>query len=339
MERRSLRPHKAPAKEHAADTDEDDGAQDGRDPDAPPPKKVIRRTPTVKNTQSKASSKTERIRGKRGKLESMNDMPFDILCEIFAHLSLVDILHLSRTSKALRNFLMHRSASHIWKNARSQIDGLPDCPNDLSEPHYANLIYSPTCHYQDEMAALGTLAQEEEWRISKETEFMARIEHVIKCSWGEEVALHEARSSKRSWCRLSALSEHKLVKQPRELTDQIWGNIKAAVIEFMENVKAERLEWEYMATVNNRGKVLLEVLKNYASSLPLDSVLPPLADVADLPSFRSIIEDTPIEEDVLEAHFDEPMLSFPEIVETWRTSKDAELVAMLKAGDEIEAEV
>lgn len=33
----------------------------------------------------------------------------------------------------------------IWKRARSQFDGLPDCPDDLSEPQYAELLFGKAC--------------------------------------------------------------------------------------------------------------------------------------------------------------------------------------------------
>ncbi|KAG5647191.1 hypothetical protein DXG03_001150 [Asterophora parasitica] len=193
----------------------------------------------------------------------------------------------------------------------------------------------------------------EGWYISKEEELTAETELINESlaklgttflaikylpsdlralGWDEEVAVHEEWLSDDIWNVTDALSEHKLVKQPRELTDR-------RVIEFMENVKAERLDRELRAAIKKRSEVLSEILKNYASSLPLHFVLPPLADIASVASFRAVIEDTPVEEDVLEAHFDEPMLSFPEIVDTWRDDKNAELVEMMRACDEIETEV
>jgi len=48
--------------------------------------------------------------------------------QIFGHLRPYDILRLSRTTKALRGILMQRSATSVWKDARSNIEGLPDCP-------------------------------------------------------------------------------------------------------------------------------------------------------------------------------------------------------------------
>lgn len=65
--------------------------------------------------------------------------------QIFGHLKPLDLLHLARTTKDLRAILMARSSTSIWKHARSQFDDLPDCPDDLSEPRYAELLFGKAC--------------------------------------------------------------------------------------------------------------------------------------------------------------------------------------------------
>ncbi|RDX56503.1 hypothetical protein OH76DRAFT_1395620 [Lentinus brumalis] len=80
-------------------------------------------------------------------LSMLPDMPLDILYEIFAHLHPYDLLHLTRTTKPLRVLLMNRSATTVWKRARENVPGLPDCPPDLSEPAFANLAFDPHCHF------------------------------------------------------------------------------------------------------------------------------------------------------------------------------------------------
>lgn len=40
---------------------------------------------------------------------------------------------------------MSRISRTIWKNARSNVEGLPDCPGDLSEPQYASLLFEHVC--------------------------------------------------------------------------------------------------------------------------------------------------------------------------------------------------
>lgn len=71
----------------------------------------------------------------------------DILMEIFGHLHPLNLLHLARTTKAFRRILMHKSSVFLWKAARANVPGLPDCPPDLSEPQWANLVFDPHCHF------------------------------------------------------------------------------------------------------------------------------------------------------------------------------------------------
>lgn len=58
----------------------------------------------------------------------------------------MDLLNLARTTKDLRLFLMKSSSSQFWKAARLNVDALPPCPDDLSEPAYANLLFDSHCH-------------------------------------------------------------------------------------------------------------------------------------------------------------------------------------------------
>ena len=41
---------------------------------------------------------------------------------------------------------MNQSMAVYWKRARENIEGLPACPDDLSEPAYANLMFYAHCH-------------------------------------------------------------------------------------------------------------------------------------------------------------------------------------------------
>ncbi|KAL0576007.1 hypothetical protein V5O48_005974 [Marasmius crinis-equi] len=81
----------------------------------------------------------------RGYLEHFaKQAPLDVLLEIFMHLWPREIIYLSRTSKALREVLMSRSSTSIWRAARINA-GLPPLPPDLSEPQYASLAFDPYC--------------------------------------------------------------------------------------------------------------------------------------------------------------------------------------------------
>ncbi|PCH43522.1 hypothetical protein WOLCODRAFT_138394, partial [Wolfiporia cocos MD-104 SS10] len=101
---------------------------------------------TGRNVAKPKAPRTRAFKGKRGGLQSLPDMPLDILFEIFTCLGPKDLLYLTRTSKSLRQLLMTRETISVWKATRANIRELPECPSFLSEPAYANLAFSPHCH-------------------------------------------------------------------------------------------------------------------------------------------------------------------------------------------------
>ncbi|KAG6813335.1 hypothetical protein H0H92_011883 [Tricholoma furcatifolium] len=142
MERRSKRIRAAPEPKYNLYLDSDDSGADSEGSFKAPKTKKPRKSAT-----DAGGSKSRRmVRGKRGKLEQMAELPLDVLFEIFGQLEPIDILNLSRTSKSLRNILMSRSSIGVWRNARAHVEGLPECPDDMSEPAYANLVFYPYCH-------------------------------------------------------------------------------------------------------------------------------------------------------------------------------------------------
>lgn len=89
--------------------------------------------------------KTSR-KSRRGKLRDLPEMPLDILYEIFGHLFPLDVLRLSRTTKASRDLLMRRSALFIWHSAFSNLPVTPpSCPEDLNLPRWTSLLFETHC--------------------------------------------------------------------------------------------------------------------------------------------------------------------------------------------------
>ncbi|KAI0744176.1 hypothetical protein C8Q80DRAFT_1185423 [Daedaleopsis nitida] len=114
----------------------------------PAPRRSTRAKTIKKGTTAVARRAGHRnVRGLRGGLANMPNMPLDVLLEIFGFLHPRDLLSLARTSRDFRAFLMSRTRSlALWKAARQQIEGLPDVPPPLSEPAYANLLFFNYCH-------------------------------------------------------------------------------------------------------------------------------------------------------------------------------------------------
>lgn len=57
----------------------------------------------------------------------------------------MDLLCLGRTNKAFRALVMHRSTKSVWKDSFALVDGVPACPEDISEPEWANLLFDGLC--------------------------------------------------------------------------------------------------------------------------------------------------------------------------------------------------
>jgi F-box domain len=52
---------------------------------------------------------------KPGTLDIMNDMPDDILLEIFSQVEPVDLFHISRATKALRDLITRNNSMFVWQ--------------------------------------------------------------------------------------------------------------------------------------------------------------------------------------------------------------------------------
>ncbi|KAJ8462418.1 hypothetical protein ONZ45_g17939 [Pleurotus djamor] len=102
-----------------------------------------RKVTSVTPKESKAA--VQRRNGK-GKLRNLPLMPLDILFEIFGYLLPLELLRLARTSKDFRTVLMKRSASSLWKTAFENIPEAPVKPQGVSEPSWANFLFTTTCY-------------------------------------------------------------------------------------------------------------------------------------------------------------------------------------------------
>ncbi|KAF8435101.1 hypothetical protein L210DRAFT_3551914 [Boletus edulis BED1] len=88
----------------------------------------------------------KRRRHRKPKPGAFFELNLDVLFLIAEYLHPKDLLSLSRTCQSLRELLMDKSSTFVWKTARRQVDGLPDCPPDLTEQDYADLVFDARCH-------------------------------------------------------------------------------------------------------------------------------------------------------------------------------------------------
>ncbi|KAI0737835.1 hypothetical protein C8Q80DRAFT_306188 [Daedaleopsis nitida] len=130
-------------------------------------RKARRTGQPVKKPKPAESKKPRALKGRAGRLAELMSMPKDIFYEvsrvftrrpcrferiyaltttkIVSWLKPLDLLQLSRSSKYLRSLIMVRDNSSLWKAARKNVPGLPDCPTILAEPRYAAVLFDQYC--------------------------------------------------------------------------------------------------------------------------------------------------------------------------------------------------
>ncbi|KAI0695439.1 hypothetical protein C8T65DRAFT_46348 [Cerioporus squamosus] len=94
-----------------------------------------------------SGTRDKRLTGRNvGKLALVLNLPMDIFFEIASHLHPTDVLQLARVSRDLRAMLLSRTSRHVWIAARKNVSPPPpDCPEFLSEPRYAYLLFERFC--------------------------------------------------------------------------------------------------------------------------------------------------------------------------------------------------
>ncbi|KAI0766119.1 hypothetical protein BD413DRAFT_155233 [Trametes elegans] len=111
------------------------------------------KAPTAKATMtsqipdSKALTTSKVVRSHRkGRLQTLPDLPVEIQLEIYSYLESRDLLLLSRLCKKFHAFFLTRALTKsLWAQARLNTDDIPPRPPFMSEPAFINLLYSPYC--------------------------------------------------------------------------------------------------------------------------------------------------------------------------------------------------
>jgi hypothetical protein len=91
----------------------------------------------------------------------------------------------------------------------------------------------------------------------------------------------------------------------------VWKNIKAPLIEYMEQMKTKRLD-------RKRKAIAINVLRAYKiSSLPWTEVMPEPVDFCTLPEIKAVLR-LPNDAEVDESTFSDILPKFPEMFDRWR---------------------
>ncbi|KAG7451981.1 uncharacterized protein BT62DRAFT_274214 [Guyanagaster necrorhizus] len=149
------------------------------------------------------------------------------------------------------------------------------------------------------------------------------IERLTILGWGEEMhtpaLIHELRC-------------HKLVRQPRPLTERAWATMSGALVPIVERHKADRLEREMIRAVETRARSFATAYSDATRDVPLLPIFPKAVDAALLEPFSKIVFDTPLDQDITEP-LKAAWIHLPEVAVKWRETQDSGLRALMeKAG-------
>jgi hypothetical protein len=114
----------------------------------------------------------------------------------------------------------------------------------------------------------------------------------------------------------------------------VWSNIKDTMVEFMQEIKAKRVEKERSELIRERQQALVKAVKDYALTRPIDEPMPGAADIYEMEQFKAIWNDTPDDVKVTSESFQEVMAEFPAICEQWREDKARELLSLVPGSPE-----
>ncbi|KAK0233702.1 hypothetical protein IW262DRAFT_102333 [Armillaria fumosa] len=123
----------------------------------------------------------------------------------------------------------------------------------------------------------------------------------------------------------TALLSHKLIWQPRPLTDRIWASIETAMVAYMEQLKASRLLAERLRTLGIRAKLFTKLYKAFLATQPSSMPYPSPVDALISAPFKTIIVDTPVIQELTEASFSDAFTHFSDYSKRWKAAADAEI--------------
>ncbi|KAF6763835.1 hypothetical protein DFP72DRAFT_873535, partial [Ephemerocybe angulata] len=184
-----------------------------------------------------------RVKGRRGHLKMVVEMPLDIILEILQYLYPVDLLNMSRSNRAMRALLLDRSLTfRVWESAFSSFSPPPPpCPDDLNFPQYANLLFGDTCFECDAKKRLTTSMK-------------CYVRYCESCIETEFISLTHVDQETVKLLRRVTLSDH--VKRYDQQSKRRWQTtlflrrdyeIKLQEVELVLSDKSKRAEYEKRA--------------------------------------------------------------------------------------------
>ncbi|KAL1745061.1 hypothetical protein HDZ31DRAFT_37207 [Schizophyllum fasciatum] len=164
--------------------------------------------------------------------------------------------------------------------------------------------------------------EKEEDRIRKhrKAEIIRRLKEL---GWGHEL---------RNMFSKMDLECHELVDKPQPFSGQVWDKIRAPLIQFMEETKANRIAEEKQTVINDRRRMLVEAYSEFRLSKPFRAVLPGVGDFLNFQQVADVVENTAIDQQLSKSDLRAALDAVPPSrIQEWKKRCDAELVKVLNS--------
>ncbi|TRM61386.1 hypothetical protein BD626DRAFT_599450, partial [Schizophyllum amplum] len=197
-------------------------------------------------------------------------------------------------------------------------DNLQDAWLSKKEEHsYKLREHATLCEEWEEQRQLGRNAELQQIKERRKAEILRRL---MDLGWGKEIEMFDAQ----------AFAKHKLVSKTQLVTDKVWSTIQEPLLEYMENVKASRLEDEKHIALNNRYRMLVGVYHEFRFTQPHRSIFPGVGDIATINEVVHTIVDTPYDKNITRAALSAILHKIPQsYFDEWRARCDDSLIQLL----------
>ncbi|KAF7307224.1 F-box domain-containing protein [Mycena indigotica] len=155
----------------------------------------------------------------------------------------------------------------------------------------------------------------------KEERYNAVVVRLTALGWGDEIASLPLSDDLRG---------HRLVKSPNPLTERTWKTIEPELVQFMEQLKRQRLVREFKLLVQERKTIATKVIRAYKQSqLPWSDVMPSVTDFHEFEPIKTLL-NKPVEVTVDETSFEALLPELPPQIQEWRQTLAHALVTRHK---------
>ncbi|RXW22075.1 hypothetical protein EST38_g3787 [Candolleomyces aberdarensis] len=136
-------------------------------------------------TIRKLRTAKDAVKGKPNCLTGLFQLPLEVLYDVLELAHPMDLLHLSRSSKALRSIILSKQAENVWKNAYDHYQDLPRPPKELSPPKWTAMMFDDSrCDFCGQPGALLDFALNEHYCESCQRKYLVEQNDMVSVTDG-----------------------------------------------------------------------------------------------------------------------------------------------------------